>query len=230
MVFTNKHKAFCITFLLTGTVLFTMFRFKIQQQQKQIAESFYEIIPENKELEIPEENSLQAETNKAFNQNQKSNRFAKAYQVIAPPEDYVPPNLANIESDESAFQQQKVSKTTTKTKQEEEAYNKVNTLLKTQNKNQANNARSTVQYSLLNRKHQFLPTPIYLCETGGKIIVNITVNATGKVIEASYNNASSTSNACLLNHAIEYAKKAKFQSALQEKQIGTITFYFKAKS
>ena len=63
-----------------------------------------------------------------------------------------------------------------------------------------------------------------------KIVINITVNASGKVIGTNYNNASSSGNQCLIEHALEYAKKAQFNTdASKASQIGTITFYFQGK-
>ena len=82
-------------------------------------------------------------------------------------------------------------------------------------------------YSLVNRTHVYLPTPIYLCELGGKIVVNITVNFEGDVVSAFLNTSSTSTNECLIDHALEYAKEARFNSdSSKESQIGSITFYF----
>ena len=83
-----------------------------------------------------------------------------------------------------------------------------------------------MSYSLVDRKLLNNPTPIYLCEKGGKIVVNITVNAGGEVTDAYINSSSLSSNECLTDHAIEYAKQALFNSASKASQLGTITFFF----
>ena len=84
-----------------------------------------------------------------------------------------------------------------------------------------------MSYSLINRTHKFLPTPIYLCEKSGKIVINITVNQLGKVIDTSVNGSSTSTNECLIDHAMEYAENARFsEDASKNKQIGTITFSF----
>ncbi len=84
-----------------------------------------------------------------------------------------------------------------------------------------------MSYSLVGRTHQFLPTPIYLCEKGGIIIITITVNNLGKVIEASVNGSSTSSNECLIDHALEYARNARFsEDPSKDSQIGTISFNF----
>lgn len=230
MLFTDKHKAMLITFLISGTMVLAMFNFHIKQQQDRVAESYYEI--ETEELTPEEQQELtkekiKAETNKAYNQNKKSQRLAQAYKIIAPPEDYVRPNFSNSTKISNARKERQM-KSSSIEKEDQRSFDKVNDVLKQQQ--QANNKKSTVHYSLVNREHRFLPTPVYLCETGGKIVINITVNASGKVIDTYYNNASSSNNACLIDHALEYAKKARFnQDNSKTSQIGSITFYFEGK-
>jgi TonB family protein len=90
--------------------------------------------------------------------------------------------------------------------------------------------RTTISYSLLDRSNYKLPPPIYTCIEGGKVVVNIEVNANGYVTDASFNEKSSgTSNGCLVDNAIAYALKAKFSSASKELQKGTITYLFQSK-
>ena len=73
-------------------------------------------------------------------------------------------------------------------------------------------------------------TPRYLCETSGKIIVNIKVDNTGNVFEAYINGSSNSNNECLIEHAIAYAKSVRFNTSNRTDQIGSITFYFKGKN
>ncbi|MDB9961087.1 energy transducer TonB [Oceanihabitans sp.] len=238
MKFSDKYKALCITFLISGTIVLAMFNLHIRQHETRIAETFYDIQPEKEisQKEILErleqqlkEEQVKAETNTAFNQNQKNQRFAQAYQRIAPPEDYVRPDLNTIE--DGLYANKKIPTESSRIEKEDRnSFSKVNEILNKQLEDDLNNAKSTMIYSLVNRKHQFLPTPIYLCETSGKIVINITVNASGKVISTNYNNASSSGNQCLIEHALEYAKKARFNTdASKASQIGTITFYFQGK-
>jgi hypothetical protein len=50
-------------------------------------------------------------------------------------------------------------------------------------------------------------TPSYRCPIGGKIFIDIKVNQKGKITSANYNASRSTSsNECLINEAIKYAK------------------------
>ncbi|TLP82625.1 hypothetical protein [Maribacter sp. ACAM166] len=90
--------------------------------------------------------------------------------------------------------------------------------------------KTSVSYSLLDRNNYKLPPPIYICIEGGKVVINIEVNALGYVTEADFNEKSSgTSNGCLVENAIAYALKARFNSSNKETQKGTITYLFQGK-
>ena len=107
-----------------------------------------------------------------------------------------------------------------------ETFNKINEIIKKRSGNDGNKL-GTSSYSLVDRELQYLPTPVYLCENGGKIVVNIKVNAQGAVTEAVYNGASTTDNGCMVDHAIEYALQAQFdENNSKPSQLGSITFYF----
>ncbi|WP_353937156.1 hypothetical protein [uncultured Zobellia sp.] len=91
--------------------------------------------------------------------------------------------------------------------------------------------RTSVSYSLVNRSNYRLPPPIYTCIEGGKVVINIQVDAMGNVVDADYNAKSSgTSNGCLIDNAIAYALKAKFSSGEKSVQKGTITYLFQGKA
>jgi len=231
---TNQHKALLLTFLISGTVVMSVFNLSLKQHNELASESYYEMEPEEelteeeiKILQILEQLSAsKAETNKAFNETQNNKHFAEAYKPIAPPEDYVPKSSSTSETEnpyEKAYKDDDNSKLNN---EELSSFSKVNDLLKKQQSKGAN-TKSTMSYSLTNRTHQYLPTPIYLCETGGKIVINITVNAKGSVIDAYVNTSSTSSNECLTDHALEYAKNSQFSvDTSKATQIGSITFYF----
>jgi hypothetical protein len=91
--------------------------------------------------------------------------------------------------------------------------------------------RTSISYSLIDRNHRKLPVPIYTCIEGGKIVINIEVDSNGTVVEANYNKKSSnTENGCLIDNAIAYAMKARFNSASKASQKGTITYLFQEKA
>lgn len=240
MNLTDKHKSILLTGLLSGTLVMGLFTFHLKQQNPYTTESYYQVEPKTEEdlkqeaLEkIEAEEQAKAETNKAFNETENYMRFAKAYQPIAPPEDYeyTPTenhNNLNNSGQESTISQPEIDDEVLS------SFDNVNSVLKKQQSNlsqQSVNNKSSMHYSLVNRTHKFLPTPIYLCETGGKIVVNITVNSTGKVTQASINEVASVDNQCLKDHAIEYANEARFnQDTSKKSQLGSITFYFEGKN
>lgn len=86
----------------------------------------------------------------------------------------------------------------------------------------------TVSYDLENRNDVFLYIPAYLCEGGGQVVVNITVNRNGKVIAASVAGSTNTSNQCMLDMAIQAAKATTFNTSASapDKQKGAITYLF----
>lgn len=90
--------------------------------------------------------------------------------------------------------------------------------------------RTSVSYSLVNRNNYKLPPPIYTCIEGGKVVINIVVNELGYVMDANFNERSSnTSNGCLVENAIAYALKSRFNSSDKKSQKGSITYLFQGK-
>ena len=93
------------------------------------------------------------------------------------------------------------------------------------------NRQTSVSYSLVDRNNYRLPPPIYTCIEGGKVVINIEVDNNGRVTDAKLNQKSSgTSNGCLVENAITYALKAKFNSSSKSSQKGTITYLFQQKA
>ncbi|HUH47580.1 MAG TPA: hypothetical protein VLZ54_10540 [Arenibacter sp.] len=89
---------------------------------------------------------------------------------------------------------------------------------------------TSISYSLVDRRHISLPIPIYTCIEGGKVVINIKVDSHGKVLEADVNKKSSnTLNGCLVDNAIQYALRSKFNSGSPVLQVGTITYLFQSK-
>ncbi len=89
--------------------------------------------------------------------------------------------------------------------------------------------RSTITYFLEDRYNDKLPNPIYTCINGGKIHINIKVNQQGEVVDASYNKSKSeTTDECLIETALEFAERSKFNSDYKSSEIqkGYITYDF----
>jgi len=76
-----------------------------------------------------------------------------------------------------------------------------------------------------------MPKPFYKgIQDEGRVVVTITVNPKGDVIETRINNRTNTTSKVLRSAAEEAARKTKFNSINGDNnQTGTITYYFKLK-
>ncbi|MCK5825109.1 MAG: hypothetical protein KAG96_06855 [Ichthyobacteriaceae bacterium] len=89
---------------------------------------------------------------------------------------------------------------------------------------------STVNYYLKNRYNDRMPSPVYTCIEGGTVYVNIEVNQQGSVVNVKFDKKkSTTTNQCLKETALDYAKKAKFNSDFKASEIqkGNISYTFR---
>lgn len=94
-------------------------------------------------------------------------------------------------------------------------------------KTSSTSRKTTISYMLKERNALRIPNPVYTCNAVGKVVINIQVSDTGNVTRTSFNKAaSSTTNGCLVDQALEYASKANFNSAPRSAQLGSITFEF----
>lgn len=245
MNFIEKHKALIITVLLTGTMIFAMFSVHLTRNNTFISESFYELEPETdeeKEQRLLEElASKLPQTNSALNEDEEFKEMMKNFKSI---------NSNDFEKTTKALEDAKSEKenqdvltenTTSRSaqgnyaikEQEKSSFDAVKRRLAMHTQEaskKSSNANSTMTYSLKGRSIQDYDTPRYLCEVSGKMVINITVNSSGKVTDAYVNSTSTSSNECLIDHALDYAKMVSFDNSEKASQIGSITFYFKGKN
>ncbi len=250
MNFLEKHKALIITLLITGTLVMAMFSVHITKASEFISESYYEVEPYTPEELQAIEEALKAseqqnsETNEAFNEDEEFKELMKNFKSMASndfeqttaseetaSEDFseTQDDILTANSNYNSAQNYAVNS------KERESFNKANDILAMHSKktteDHTSNRNSSVSFSLSNRKKVTLPPPVYLCEVTGKIVVNITVDANGLVTDTYINSRSSSNNQCLIDHALEYAKNAVFNSDPSKKsQLGSITYYFKGKN
>lgn len=229
--FLNSHKALILTLLISSNVVLLAFTVHIKRKSALVAETFYEMDTEEileaemEELEELLKSFNKLTTNEAYNETRKDEEiedaeFEKRLEEIR--------NRNDVEKTE----QEKKESENKSIPEENPEFNDINNIInKRSEKNRDNaNKNSSVSYSLVDRTHDFLPTPIYLCEYGGKIVVTITVDSNGIVTDAYVNTSSSSTNGCLIDHALEYAKASQFNSdPSKPSQLGTITFLFKGK-
>lgn len=84
-----------------------------------------------------------------------------------------------------------------------------------------------IEYSLKGRTDRFIHVPVYKCQRGGKVVVNIVVNKEGEVINTSVA-YSSTKEICIIEAALRSARVSLFNIDLNAipKQKGSISYEF----
>lgn len=89
---------------------------------------------------------------------------------------------------------------------------------------------SVVSYSLDGRKAVTLEIPAYKCIGGGDVSVVITVNRSGRVIDADVIAEVSEPDECLWKYAVQAAKRSVFKASesAPSKQTGEIVYRFVA--
>ncbi|MCF8715479.1 hypothetical protein JM658_11645 [Joostella atrarenae] len=233
----NKQLALIITSCIMGIFLLTLLNIQLSGQQEE--EFLYELSFDEKllEEEIPEEKMTltELETHKAYNEAEKSDyadeidnfkTLEELEQEAQEAASQDPDNSDTPSNNPSLNQNSASSKYAEKLKEQRE---KIEALKRQGEAPKINiKRRTTITYSLIARSEISLPNPVYTCESFGKVVINIKVDAQGNVTDANFNKSSSTtSNGCLVDNAINYALKSKFTSKSNTTdQPGTITYLF----
>lgn len=236
MNFNYSYRAFLITSLLTGSLVLFLFSVKLSKEQEENTEETYDVVMAPEEL-LPEDlaiaeltpEKVKIETNRAYNEAEK---FISS--VENEDEEITETTEGKLQEMNEALENSKSDNgngATVTTKPEKEKKKKLSNS-ETGKEGEAvvksGNRNTTISYQLVNRKDIDLPNPVYTCYGSGKVVINVEVNNLGKVVKNSYNKtASTTSNECLIDAALEYSEQARFSTdASKAKQLGTITFNF----
>ena len=223
MNFNYSYKAFVITILILGNLYLLFYFIKlpsnsiILEEEYEIEYALEEVITEEELTSVSEE-EIKIETHKVFNEDQK---FIEELETD---------RKENNESAEDKLSEinEVISDSKSKIKddlaiEKKYKFNLPEAILAT-----TKNSKSTNSYRLVNRKVIEFPNPVYVCDSFGKVVLHIEVNTNGYVIMTSVNkNASTTTNVCLIESAIDYAKKARFtKDKNKPSQVGSITYIF----
>lgn len=227
MKFNYSYRAFLIACLLVGNLVVLLISIKLQDYpDEEVAEYDIEYLDVLEEEEDTEEETAQTSrtdirTNRAYNadarfiaeaENQRQqidestqSKLDEMNQAIEKGgEDYdsraaeVKKIKESLKGEESNFQDQNVERNT------------------------------TLSYQLKDRRAIALPNPVYICEGHGKIVITIVVDSKGEIVDADYNSTlSTTTNQCLIDSALEYARRSIFsEETSKERQMGTISYNF----
>lgn len=232
MNFDYSYRAFLITCLLFA-ILFLAFKsinlskYEIVKEESYDVEYISEVLtPELEDLASAPRTTFKVETNHAYNEAEKFiSEIEKEYAESQ--ENFNAAEESSQVSDPTSIEDSEI-KSNKKPSNKEEWQTSDSESNKIVPKRDSSKKNSALSYSLVNRSALYLPNPVYTCATSGKIVINIVVSETGKVLNVKHNkSSSSTSNECLIDMALDYALKAKFTSfAGKTSQVGSITYNF----
>ncbi len=223
-----SYKAFFFSVLIVGNLLLLMYVIKIggftPETEQSYEVEYLETLPKE-EQPLVQEKKVAVTTHRAYNEAEE---FIK--NIETENTNFEEETTAKLNELDNALSEA-LSENTSLSESKKKLSKLVNTPSsknKKKTKKEQNVAgNTTISYRLVNRKARLLPNPVYVCDGYGKVVVNITVNATGKVMQASINKAASTTtNECLFDSAIQYAKQSFFTQGNKETQLGSITYLF----
>lgn len=239
MDFFDRYKALIVTSLLFAVLMLALYNFNLANnnqataemlvdlEQFKVEEKKQETEPEKPE-EAPQRNPRDVQTHKAYNQDNETREadFNSKLDEIFEKNSAEQEQAENEENNGSEGNYAVNKKNAEEKKKRSDGDNSG----KQASQQSAAYDYSSISFSLKNRSAIKIPNPVYTCDQAGKIVVNISVDESGYVIDRSINKGSSTStNECLTERALEYAAGARFTKlAGQNGQPGTITYYFKS--
>lgn len=214
-------------------VLF-LFSIKLSNIKEENQEETYDMVidPEDllEEKEVVSTEKVKVETNKAYNEAEKfissvENENQKLTETTEGKLEEMSKAMDNSTSNNNDISNSNIPKVE---KKKNSKFSNSESKKDQEAVVQGGNKNTTISYQLVNRKDLYLPNPVYTCYGAGRVVINIEVDKLGKIKKASYNKtASTTSNQCLVDAAIEYALQAEFTTdASRTKQLGTISFNF----
>ncbi|MGO4913751.1 hypothetical protein [Leeuwenhoekiella sp. W20_SRS_FM14] len=242
MKLSPEDKAMLITFSGASIFVLVFFFLTINPYDTSQVEEFIPIpiiqdIPEE-EQQLEQLEEVQQLNQKMTNQAQSSNRlvreanrfFSQQNQVdnaLKTDSETADPSEDNDGEDESfPDYQQRIALLKQKRKEKQSA-GESSTSKEVSKVNTSSYRRSTVTYHLNDRNAIKIPNPVYTCDATGKVVINIEVTNLGSVSKVYFNKAASTTtNGCLVDQALEYAQQAIFNDSTRPSQLGTITFEF----
>ncbi|MEO2073774.1 MAG: hypothetical protein ABGW99_20775 [Zunongwangia sp.] len=236
MQFIEKHKALLLTTLVFLVLFLGLYNWHLGSSARKNQEflvdldSFTQSLQQEEEQTEPEKTAEQTnskpQTHRAFDQNNKAReanfdkKLNDIFQKNSASKTETSENSESTSSGDYA-----TGKSGTKAQKRSDGDNS-NTATSTKRGSLKN---SSISFNLKGRTAVNIPNPIYTCSISGKIVINIKVNESGRVIATSFNEASSsTDNKCLVENALLYASEAVFSELSgRNNQPGTITYKFK---
>ena len=194
-----------------------------------------EPLPEEPEQLQPMERSGELR-NLVANENSERTQEARSYRGMSSSQmkEQVYNDLKAMEADEFARLKEgapdyTVAPKTQGSSQEKSSYKKGENDWFKEQQNKSYSGPVTASFNMKGRDPLENPIPTYRCKTNGVVVVAVSIDEMGKVIDAHIQDGSSSSNECLRAESEKYARKWRFDySSSKRKQDGTITFTFDA--
>ncbi len=235
--FFDKHKALILTTLSFAVLMLALYNFKLANGNQDTAEMMVDLeqfkVTEKEKIEpeeqkVQERNRRDVQTHQAYNQD-KETREADFKNKL---DEIFKKNSAAQEESENQNSESSEGNYALNKKNSDEKKNRSDGDDSEKEASQRSAAYdySSISFSLKGRRAVKIPNPVYTCDKAGKVVINITVDANGFVVDSSVNKASSTTtNECLTDRALEYSAGAKFSKlAGRNAQPGTITYHFRS--
>ncbi len=226
--------------LVFHILLFSLFlladvNIKGETTEEEILIEFPDILPEPEEEEIAEQQESEPATNEASSpQNQiQSHRSTIASNRLAKNEEFFDDDYMN----EVEAAKQLVSDVNNQLSKEAVSLDDIKMPVQTTEgrdpetiENVVYTGESNIVYYLENRYHVSLPIPVYLAQSGGVVIVDISVSRDGRVIYAEPRKSSSVRDNQIYLYAKVAASRTIFNKSddAPEPQKGTIQYTFVA--
>ncbi|CAL67983.1 energy transducer TonB family protein [Christiangramia forsetii] len=236
--FFDRHKALIITSLIFAILLLILYNFNLANNNQATAEMLVDLeqfkaeeekVPDPEEQEeTPQRNPRDVQTHQAYNQDKKTREADFKNQL----DEIFEKNSAEHEQAENEDTEGSEGNYAINRKNSEERNKRSDGDDSSEGASQKSAAYdySSISFSLKGRRAVKIPNPVYTCDTAGKVVINITVDANGYVVDSAVNKGSSTStNECLTDRALEYSAGARFSKlAGRNSQPGTITYHFRS--
>ena len=224
--------------------IFILFVTQMLTEEHRVAED--EVIYEQLEMDMlneeplpeeqlpPEQRSNAELRNLIANENSERSSEAKSYRGMssAQMKEQVYNDLKTMEAEEFARLNNGATDYTVANKsqggqQEKSSFQKGENDWFKEQQNKSYSGPVTASFNMKGREPMDNPIPTYRCKTNGVVVVLVTIDELGKVVDARVQEGSSSTNTCLREESVKYASKWRFDySGSKRKQDGTITFTF----
>lgn len=211
--------------ILPSQTIFAEIEFQEEQQPQELQEELIEELQELQDYQSENiQNKISSETSQ-FNETLRDNKNTDAAKIYEDAERMQRELQQNRQEYERSLRE--IEQTANQNHKERQ-----NVDGEQGDKNQDAFVRGNVAaaFTLEGRTAVYIDIPAYKCMGGGQVLVNISVNRSGKVTSAQVEKATSATDRCLINEAIASAKASTFSTSVSapDPQRGTILFTFVA--